>query len=131
MKTKECKGKIIFVCTKKGLGFTLFEKEDLLGESLSFFKEEEDRKRVIDDYIERNLTFDVYDLMSGREFLNLVESGCITDYDGVISEIFVDGYVSNLGLLYGGLCQGEILVDRDLWLELCKDHKVEVNWANK
>ena len=74
---------------------------------------------------------DVYDLMSGTEFIKHVDSGSIIDYDGSIANIFVDGYDSNLGLFHKGICQGGFLVDRETFLDICDDYKVEVNWANK
>lgn len=42
--------------------------------------------------------YTIYQLMSGEEFLSQVRCGGFIDYDGAISEIFVDSYVSNLGL---------------------------------
>lgn len=74
----------------------------------------------------------VCDLMSGEKFLEYVNSGCITNYDGHVSNVFVDGYISNLGLYTenGFECDG-FQVDEELWLQICDNYKVEVNWANK
>ena len=81
--------------------------------------------------MERHLD-DIYDLIDGLEFLEDVKSKSIMDYDGEISEVFVDGYKSNLGLFYGNsFSQGNFLVNDKLWEEICKEHKVQVNWANK
>lgn len=75
--------------------------------------------------------YTIYQLMSGEEYLSQVRCGGFIDYDGAISEIFVDSYVSNLGLNECGICQGKFLVNGDIFEELCKIHKIEVNWANK
>ncbi len=76
-------------------------------------------------------TREIYDLMNGLDFLEQVESGCITDYDGSLSEVFVDGYDSNLGLICGGFGQGQFCVTGDTFRELCMNHDIKVNWANK
>ena len=74
----------------------------------------------------------IYDLMSGEEFLEMVQYGNITNYDGTVSTVFVDGYISNLGLYTdNGFECGGFQVDEELWLQICDNYKVEVNWANK
>ena len=73
----------------------------------------------------------IYDLVDGEKFLEWVASGCIIDDDGSIANVFVDGYDSNLGLHHKGLSDGGFLVDKDTFLSICKEHRVEVNWANK
>lgn len=74
----------------------------------------------------------IYDLYSGEEFLNLVKDKCIMNYDGNVANIFVDGYKSNLGLYTeNGFECGGFQVDEELWLHICDNYKVEVNWANK
>lgn len=84
-----------------------------------------------DFLIKHYYTFDIYDLLSGEDFLEMVDSGYITDNDGILAEVFVDGYKSNLGLYCKGFRQGNFLVDKEIWLGICKKHKIEVNWANK
>ena len=73
----------------------------------------------------------IYDLMKGEDFLKCVKSGGITDYDGSIAHVFVEGYVSNLGLHHLNFSQGGFLVDAETWEELCDELTVLVNWANK
>jgi hypothetical protein len=73
----------------------------------------------------------IYSLINGEEFIRDIESGCITDYDGEIAEVFVDGYISNLGLHHNGFTSGNFLVDKETFLDICNTYKVEVNWANK
>lgn len=74
----------------------------------------------------------IYDLMSGEKFLKMVQQGSITNYDGSVATVFVDGYISNLGLYTeNGFECGGFQVDDELWLQICDNYKVEVNWANK
>lgn len=74
----------------------------------------------------------IYDLMSGQEFLKAVQNGYLTNYDGSVAQVFVDGYISNLGLFTeDGFQCGDFTVDEELWLQICGNYKVEVNWANK
>lgn len=73
----------------------------------------------------------IYSLMSGEEFIKDIDSGCIIDDDGSIADIFVDGYISNLGIHHKGFTGGNFLVDKETFLDICKHYKVEVNWANK
>ena len=75
--------------------------------------------------------FPIYALMSGEEFLHYVDDGFFIDYDGSLMEVFVDGYISNLGLWHEGIRQGRFLTTKDFWENLMKTSKVEVNWANK
>ena len=69
--------------------------------------------------------------MDGVEFYENVNDGGFIDYDGTLAHVFVDGYLSNLGLLLRGISQGDFKVDGDTWLEICEEHEVKVNWANK
>ena len=73
----------------------------------------------------------IYDLFDGKEFLQMVKAGGITDDDGHVVDIFVDGYRSNLGLTTDNLTSSGFLVSEKVWLDICKSCKVEVNWANK
>ena len=124
------KGKMFFRLETDGLEECIYELDDLLKDVLCS-NDEELNKQIRDDYTERYLTFDAYDYMDGKEFLDYVRSGGITDYDGTLGEIVVDGYISNLGLAEKGLMQGEFLVSGNVFEEICEDHEVKVNWANK
>ena len=70
-------------------------------------------------------------LMSGKDFYDCVNSGCIIDYDGSLGYVFVNGYRTNLGLVHKGLCQGGFIVDGPTWLDLCDTTNIEVEWCNK
>lgn len=73
----------------------------------------------------------IYDLINGINFLDDVRSGNFINYDGSISEIYIDDYRTNLGLIEEGIVEGDFMVNGNFFEELCKNHKVEVNWANK
>lgn len=125
---KKTKGKLFFRYSLDGLEITKYKIEDLIPDYMKGNKEiYEQIKKIKED----ELTIDIYDLFDGEKFLEYVNDGCITDYDGCISDILVDGYISNLGLASDNLMQGDFLVNEEAWLDICKNHKVEVNWANK
>lgn len=107
----QAKGKMIFVHTNEGIN--VYEH---------VFEEE---------WQKETLKKEIYHLIDGKEFLESIESGVITNYDGEIANIFVDGYDSNLGIFYKEFYDGGFLVDKETFLELCDDLKIEVNWANK
>lgn len=70
-------------------------------------------------------------LMSGEEFYHSVDDRCIMDYDGIMAHVWADGYITNLGLCHEGLCQGDFLVDGDMWLDICRRYDIVVEWCNK
>lgn len=102
---------------------------------ITFIYSEGEIKYTTEDYKPEMLDFyekKIYgDLMSGKEFYECVDGGCIIDYDGILGEVFVNGYVSNLGLCHRGLCQGYFIVDGETWLDICDEFDVEVEWCNK
>lgn len=71
------------------------------------------------------------DLIDGREFLDDVLNDCLTDCDGYINNVFVDGYKSNLGLIAKNLKSGKFLVDSVMWSRICDKHTVYVDWVGK
>lgn len=71
------------------------------------------------------------DLMSGEEFYADVDDRCIMDYDGTMAYVWADGYITNLGLCHKGLCQGDFLVDGDMWLDICRKYDIVVEWCNR
>ena len=75
--------------------------------------------------------FPIYTLISGENFLHDVDNGFFIDYDGSLAEVFVDGYISNLGLWHEGVRQGRFLTTKEFWERLMETSKIEVNWANK
>lgn len=134
-KTYKAKGNIIFVYRSDkescGIGYFTREIEDLIKERTKYCPDDKKFEKIVREDIENHYTYDDYDIMSGIDFLESVLSGSITDYDGSIAQIFVDGYKSNLGLCTDNLIDGEFLIDEFTFREICSEHKVEVNWANK
>lgn len=125
-KKYEAKGRIDFVATVDDVKVAQRDKEWYRNE---FGSKDED---MFNFYWNDHFNKTIYDLMTGEEFLEEIRSGCITDYDGTVSTVFVDGHISNLGLYtYNGFECGEFKVDEELWLQICDNYKVEVNWANK
>ena len=76
-------------------------------------------------------TYEDCDIMSGIDFLQDVKNNCLSDYDGYIERVFVDGYKSNLGLLTDNLQSGDFLVTEDVWEKLCVEHDIQISWCNK
>jgi hypothetical protein len=74
---------------------------------------------------------DIYNLFSGEEFANMIENGSIIDYDGSLANVFMDDFDSNLGICTNSFHKGEFMVDINTFKEMCKEFKIEVNWANK
>ncbi len=109
-------------------------RDELLGMSLSKrFTERLNplEKEHLSESIKSAYTFEVYNLYPGKTFASYVEQSTITNNDGIMSEVFVDGCVSNLGLLAQSFCQGQFIVDMGTWKRLCDEHDILVNWYNK
>lgn len=129
-KVYKAKGLIYFAYSDEhGLLTQTWEKEKEYTDL--HYKSSSDAPDYVKEMIEDRHRYPIYDLMSGKKFYEAVNSGCIIDYDGTLSEVFVDGYKSNLGLCHKGFGQGNFMVDGDTFLSLCEDYKIEVNWANK
>ena len=133
MKTDEYKaqGVILFKLSTDGIAYQIFNRDWYTKDRGRYYSESATCKKIVDMMFEDKFTKSIYDLFDGKEFLKNVEDGCIIDYDGHIADIFVDGYVSNLGLATDNLTQGQFLVDADIWIDICNEFVVEVNWANK
>lgn len=125
-KTYQSKGFMIF---KLDDDFNLAYQTDTVDDMLSQYSER--LRDAMRPEIVKAFTYQVYDLMSGKKFLDAVRSKCIMDYDGTLSDIFVDGFDTNLGLSEAGLSQGQFLVSGKVFEQLCNEHEVLVNWANK
>lgn len=101
----------------------------------SYYVEEENKYitdlDICNQLVNSRFTKTLYDMFDGKEFLEKVREGYITDYDGVVANVFLDGYVSNLGLATDNLVSSGFLVSEDIWLEICDTYDVKVNWANK
>lgn len=125
----KARGRIIFSLEDKKIKTTILDKNFYLKKSFAETKEEaEDYWKWI---VDTEFTAHFYDVMTGKEFYNDVDCGGFIDYDGCIAQIWVDGYISNLGLYHRGICQGAFKVSGKDWLKICEEHEVYVNWANK
>lgn len=131
MKTYNAKGQRLFRYGRDGVEIQTYDYSYYLNYQHKYHKDLDMCHKLVKMKYEYDFNFDVYDLFNGKQFLELVESGCITDSDGRIVNVFIDGFDSNLGLAIDNLTSGGFLVDEEVWLDLCNEHKVEVNWANK
>lgn len=128
MKEKEFlnKGFLTFYLTQEGLTIRTINRDDYISSMFPNMSMEE--YESITDF-KFNKT--IYSMFDGQEFVDMIKKGCITSYDGFISEIYVDGYLSNLGIISDTFEDGEFLVSIEMFEELCQDYEVLVNWANK
>ena len=131
MKIYNAKGRRLLRFGRDGIEIQTYDYSYYLNYQHGYHKDLDMCHKLVKMKYEYDFNFDVYDLFNGKKFLELVKSGCITDYDGHIVNVFIDGFDSNLGLATDNLTSGGFLVDEEVWLELCNEHKVEVNWANK
>lgn len=125
-KTYQSKG---FMTFKLDNDFELAYQTITIDDMLNHYPEE--MQDALKPGVIETLTYPIYDLMTGSEFLDAVRNGCIMNNDGSLSDIFIDGYRTNLGLDEAGLSQGSFLVSGKIFEQLCNEHEVLVNWANK
>lgn len=131
MKEYKAKGDIYFRLGENGIEYQIYDRDWYLKQESRYFSDPTACEVIVNQKFRWNFTKGIYDLFDGKNFLENVLDGCIMDYDGSISDIFVDGYVSNLGLATDNLTQGKFLVSAEVWSDICDEFKVEVNWANK
>lgn len=131
MKKYKAKGYLIFRLGPDGIETQTYDRNYYLNRNRKYHADEKMVKDIVDGMYRWQFTKDVYDLYDGKDFLEDVKSYCITDYDGSIADVFVDGYKSNLGLSAGNIMSGDFLVSEEVWLDICETFAVEVNWANK
>lgn len=118
------KGRLDFVATVDDIKVALRDKE--------WYRKNWNFDSTFEMMWEDRFIRDIYNLIPGEEFLAATKSGCITNYDGRVVDVFIDGYISNLGLYTeNGFEGGSFRVDEELWLHICDNYIVEVNWVNK
>lgn len=118
------KGRLDFVATIDDIKVGIRDKE--------WYRKDWGHDATFEMFWEDRFSENIYDLFSGEEFLKMVQDHSIINYDGTVADVFVDGYKSNLGLYTeNGFECGGFQVDDELWLQICDNYKVEVNWANK
>lgn len=72
------------------------------------------------------------DIVDGSVFADWVKTGCVTDYDGSLGVIVVNGYMSNLGIFAEDFYQGgDFLVTLEVFLDICNKYDVQVLWFNR
>ena len=124
------KGCIEFSLGIDGIEYRIYDRGYYLRREKAYIRDDAFCEEVVEHMYRHNFTRDIYDLIGGKEFLENVQEGYFTDYDGTISDVFVDGYISNIGLATDNLTKGSFLVSADMWEKICDEFKVEVNWAN-
>ena len=125
------KGWIEFSLGIDGIEYRIYDRDYYLRREKAYIRDDAFCEEVVEHMYRHNFTRDIYDLIGGKEFLKNVQEGYFTDYDGTIADVFVDGYISNIGLATDNLTKGSFLVSADMWEKICDEFKVEVNWANK
>ena len=131
MEQYKAKGYIEFCLGTEGIQYRIYDYDYYKKEFEYYSLEEDIVNLMVNNKFNSEFTKTIYDLMSGEEFLESVQNGFFIDYDGHIADVFVDGYLSNLGLATDNLTQGKFLVGPEVWSEICDEFEVEVNWANK
>ena len=129
--TYKAKGSMLFRLGPDGIETQVYDREYYLRREQYYISDKKMCEEMVDQIYRWDFEKTIYHLFDGKEFLQNVQDGCLIDYDGSISTVFVDGYVSNLGLATDNLTQGKFLVTAEVWEYICNEFKVEVNWANK
>ena len=131
MEQYKAKGYIEFSLGSNGIEYRIYDRDYYLRREKGYIRDDAFCEEVVEHMYQHNFTKKIYDLIDGKVFLENVQEGYFIDYDGTISDVFVDGYISNLGLTTNNLTKGKFLMSAEMWEEICDEFKVEVNWANK
>jgi hypothetical protein len=131
MEQYKAKGYIEFCLSQDGIQYRTYDRDYYLKREKRYINDDAFCEEVVEHMYRHNFTKNIYDLIDGKVFLENVQEGYFIDYDGTIADVFVDGYISNLGLTTDNLTKGKFLVTTEVWEEICDEFKVEVNWANK
>lgn len=99
------KGLLLFAYGKEGELYTRKWDMKALTKNLSSNSEKEDFQEMFHTH-----DIDEKDLIDGKKFLENVRNRLITNDNGTLSHIFVDGYESNLGLISSDFSQGNFLL---------------------
>ena len=127
----KAKGQLLFRLGPDGIEAQVYDRDYYLQREQYYISDKKMCEEMVDQMYRWDFEKDIYNLFDGKEFLKLAQEGSFIDYDGSISTVFVDGYISNLGLATDNLTQGKFLVGAEVWEDICNEFKVEVNWANK
>ena len=127
----KAKGTALFRLGPDGIEMSIYDRDNYFKHESQYFSDVNECNAVVDQIYNWQLTKSIYGLFDGKDFLKMVQDGCIIDYDGYIADVFVDGYESNLGLATDNLTSSGFLVSEEIWKDICEEYKVEVNWVNK
>ena len=119
------KGLLLFAYGKEGELYTRKWDMKALTKNLSSNSEKEDFQEMFHTH-----DIDEKDLIDGKKFLENVRNRLITNDNGTLSHIFVDGYESNLGLISSDFSQGNFLLTENLFAELCEEYNIKAHWKN-
>ena len=82
--------------------------------------------------VEKETTIDKYDITTGECFVECVELGFIISDDGVIANIILDNYNTNLELEnFDSDNKDKAVITLEQLSKLYKEHTVLINWINK
>lgn len=126
-------GIITFFASSDGKVRTITTSSDELYAHLrELLSNDGNNKDSIDELVKDENTKTVNFLFTGLDFLNNVSSGYITNNDGFICRVFINGKSSNLGLFHESknFQDGYFLVDDKMWRNICENSEVYVDWAN-
>lgn len=128
-----CKGFINATIGSDSFNLISLSIESLIEDACQYYEKNTNMYNGMKEIQEDRVIINPYDLMTGESFLDEIRSGCIIDEDGSLANIIVDGYISDIGLVSKNrhFMQGDFLCEEDMFKELCDEHTVLVNWANK
>lgn len=86
--------------------------------------------KVLNGCIDRMYQYEVYNISDGIEFFQMIEEGRISNENVILHNVFIYNYNTNLGLVHKGFCQGDLLVCGEIWLDLCTQADIRVNWES-
>lgn len=76
----------------------------------------------------------INDHYTGIDFLEAIKDLTLTDYDGWVDKVFLNGYITNIRLFGYNIDfydDNYINFNESSWIDLCKNYKVDVYWVNK
>ena len=129
------KGTMTYFYTKNGMKYIMINKE----QTREIINKAFDRPEFTDDFKESAanalLTVSVKGyFIEGKEFADKVMSGEFLNNKGSINKIYVDRYLTNLGVFFctkdGKFATfGDFLISPDIFKQLSEEHEVMVDWV--
>ncbi len=82
------------------------------------------------DLLENENEIPVRTLLTGATFLEKVRQGVITNDNGFVTDVIVDGYLTNLRFCFSGYQDlFGFLIDENFFEALMEDRNVLINWC--